>query len=181
MEENIHVAITRTVKKGSEELFEQAVHDFFEKASKMQESFGAQLIRPLPGSKDNTYGILRTFRNEHDRDAFYQSPEFLEWEKIIEPLVEGVYQRKKLHGLEAFFNDPTLMQHPPRWKMAIVTWLGVWPTVFVVSKLIGPMVKGLPSVAATGVVTLFVVIVLAWVVMPSLTKLFRSWLKPQLD
>lgn len=93
-------------------------------------------------------------------------------------MVEGQYRRTDLHGLEAFFADPSIAVHPPRWKMAIVTWLGVWPTVFVVSGGLGPLVKSLPSWISTAIITLIVVVVLTWGVMPLLTKIMRPWLKP---
>jgi len=178
MEENIHIAITRTVKPGFEEAFEQAIQDFFAKTTGLPGSLGAHLIRPVPGSEKNTYGILRSFKSKNDRDAFYQSGDFLEWEKSVQPMVEGDYSRDNLHGLEAFFADPTIVYHPPKWKMAIVTWLGVWPTVFIVSGLLSPYLK-LPALASTAVVTFLVVVLLSWVVMPFLTKIMRPWLKPK--
>ncbi|MDJ0621773.1 MAG: hypothetical protein QNJ17_02340 [Desulfocapsaceae bacterium] len=176
MEENIHVAITRTVKAGFEEPFEQAIQDFFAKTMGLQGSLGVQLIRPVPGSGNNSYGILRSFKSEKDRQAFYASAAFMEWEKVVEPMVEGEYTRKDLHGLEAFFSDPNTIRHPPKWKMAFVTWLGVWPTVFAVTQLLSPHLS-LPVLAATGVDTFVVVVILSWAVMPLLTKIMRPWLR----
>ena len=69
--------------------------------------------------------------------------------------------------------------HPPRWKMAIATWLGVFPTVFVVSQIIGPLMGSVPHVVATGLITLVVVLALTWAVMPGIIKLLRPWLKPE--
>lgn len=136
MKENIHVAITRKVKPGYEEAFEQAIQEFFAKTTRRQGSLGAQLIRPFPGSSTTTFGILRSFKSTEDRDAFYQSEDFLKWQEKIKPMVQGEYSRKELHGLEAFFEDPSILKHPPKWKMAFVTWLGVWPTVFIISQLL---------------------------------------------
>ena len=41
--------------------------------------------------------------------------------------------------------------------MALVTWLGVWPTVYVVSNLVGRQLSSWPSFWATGFVTFLVV------------------------
>ncbi len=38
----------------------------------------------------------------------------------MKPLVEEGYSRRDLHGLEAFFTDPGIIETPPRWKMAIL-------------------------------------------------------------
>jgi antibiotic biosynthesis monooxygenase (ABM) superfamily enzyme len=172
----IHVAITRTVKPGCEGSFEKAILKFFADSQRDTNTLGAQLLRPLPGSKSRTYGILRSFASEQEREAFYRSDRFLQWEQAVKPLVEGEYSRRDLHGLEAFFRDPSLIRHPPRWKMALVTWLGVWPTVYVLSSLVGHRLSNWPSWLATGFVTLLVVLVLTWGVMPALTRLMRPWL-----
>ena len=173
----VHVAITRTVRPGCEEAFEEAIRSFFADSLRDKASLGAQLLRPLPGINTRTYGILRSFANENDRDAFYQSEGFLRWEEAVKPLVEEDYSRLDLHGLEAFFTDPSIIKAPPRWKMAILTWLGVWPTVLFVSALTANPLEGWPFWLANGVVNLFVVAALVWMVMPVLTRLARPWLK----
>ena len=179
MEPNIHVAITRRVKPGYEDAFEKAIKRFFAETAELPGVLGAQLIRPIPGSSSNTYGILRSFAGENERDAFYRSDTFREWQEVVAPMVEEHYRRTSLHGLEAFFADPTVATHPPRWKMAIVTWLGVWPTVFIVSQILAPYLKPVPSWASTACVTLLVVMALTWIVMPVLTKILRPWLRPK--
>ena len=173
----VHVAITRMVKPGREEAFEKAIRSFFSDSLKDEASLGAQLLRPLPGTNTRNYGILRSFANEKDRDSFYQSESFRRWEEAVKPLVEEGYSRRDLHGLEAFFTDPGIIETPPRWKMAILTWLGVWPTVLVVSALSTNLLTGWPFWIANGVAYLFVVAGLTWIVMPLLTRLSRPWLK----
>jgi antibiotic biosynthesis monooxygenase (ABM) superfamily enzyme len=173
----VHVAITRNVKRGREEAFEDAIRTFFADSIKDEASLGAQLLKPLPGTKSRTYGILRSFANEKDRDAFYQSESFHKWEETVKPLVEEGYSRRNLHGLEAFFTDPSTIESPPRWKMAILTWLGVWPTVLLVSALAANLLADWPFWIANGVANLFVIAGLTWIVMPILTRLARPWLK----
>jgi len=176
MTQQVHVAVTRTVKPGCEEEFETSIRTFFANALKDSPTSGALLLMPFPGSYSRTYGILRSFPTEKDRQAFYQSDLFHKWEEAVKPLVEGDYARQNLHGLEAFFANPALVRHPPRWKMAIVTWAGVWPAVYVVSLLIGSRLVGLGNWFATGVATFLVVVILTWGVMPVLTRLVRPWL-----
>ena len=138
MKEPIHVAITRKVKPGCESEFESAIERFFSESAATGESLGVQLIRPLPGQASNTYGILRSFASREERDKFYNSDLFREWDQSVQSLVEADYTRTDFHGLEAFFSNPGIDRHPPRWKMAIITWLGVWPTVLLVTLLVSP-------------------------------------------
>ena len=140
----VHVAITRTVRPGCAEPFEEAIRSFFADSLKDQASLGALLLRPLPGTNVRTYGILRSFSNDKDRDAFYRSESFLRWQEAVKPFVEEDYSRRNLHGLKAFCTDTSLIDNPPRWKMAILTWLGVWPTVLFFTVLIPDRLPGWP-------------------------------------
>jgi antibiotic biosynthesis monooxygenase (ABM) superfamily enzyme len=184
MKQPVHVAITRKVKPGCESIFENAIQRFFKESEITNGSLGVQLIKPLPGNNSNTFGILRSFASDKDREDFYQSNQFREWDQIIQPLVEPGYTRREieLHGLEAFFSNPSIIRHPPRWKMAVVTWMGVWPTVLLVSLLISPHLSSIPLWLAVGIDTLVVVLALTWAVMPLLTGIMRPWLvKPTHD
>ncbi len=179
MDQPVHVAITRTVKSGCEASFEKAILEFFAQSQEDESTLGAQLLRPLPGSQSRTYGILRSFGNQQDRDAFYHSERFRRWQNEVAPLVEGDYARRELTGLEAFFNDSSRIHEPPLWKMAFITWLGVWPTVFAVTSIGGRwLLSGWPFWLAVGIETLAVVALLTWAVMPRLTHWFGPWLKP---
>jgi antibiotic biosynthesis monooxygenase (ABM) superfamily enzyme len=168
------VAITRKVKPGREEEFESALEEFFSNVRGEAPTEGQFFMRPA--SKDgSTYGILRAFKSTSDREAFYRSKTFQTWLRTVEPLVDGEPEYRELHGLEAFFPQRFIV-HPPRWKMAIVTWLGVFPMVVLWANLLRPLAHSLHPVAATAFVAGFVVVSLAWAVMPLLTRLFKNWL-----
>jgi uncharacterized protein len=175
MAKPVNVAITRTVKPGCENAFEDALKVFFADTALEKASTGAQFLRPLPGNNSRTYGILRSFASEEDRDAFYNSAIFRRWEEAVAPMVEGDYARRDLHGLEAFFRSDS--GDPPAWKMALLTWLGVCPTVQIVSALVPPAMASWPFWLLNGFINIFVVAALVWVVMPLLTRLARPWLK----
>lgn len=175
MPNSIQVAITRKVKKGMEDEFENAIREFWSKAINTPGSLGAQLIRPMPGDNSNVYGIIRSFASIEDHDTFYNSEQFSEWRKFIRPYVESGYTREKLHGMEAFFSTNGI-KAPITWKMAFVTWFGVWPCVYLAYLLLGPVHDGWPVWLGMGMETAAVVCALTWVVMPFLSKLFGPWL-----
>jgi antibiotic biosynthesis monooxygenase (ABM) superfamily enzyme len=155
--------------------FEEILIRFIQQTLDYRGVIGAHLIRPAPGTGSREYGVLRSFASEQHRQAFYDSDVFMQYKQDTKDLVEGEAVMRPLHGLEAFFQGTTTP--PPRWKMAVVTWMGVFPSVLLWSKLLGPQLTGLPQVLATAVVTAVVVITLAWVIMPWLTKLLRPWLR----
>ncbi|CAN5465692.1 hypothetical protein BH09PSE5_BH09PSE5_22800 [soil metagenome] len=77
-------------------------------------------------------------------------------------------------GLGLWFR--TSQPNPPRWKIAVVTWLGICPTVYVLFLLTGDLMKSWPLSLRTVALTIAVVAVMTWVVAPQLTKLLRPWL-----
>jgi antibiotic biosynthesis monooxygenase (ABM) superfamily enzyme len=170
----IHVAITRKVKPGSEKAFEESLRMFFQESFGREGVLGVHMISPAPGSDRGEYGILRTFSSEPERDAFYRSDLFQRWETHVAQLTEGERTYRELHGLEAWFRTPGA---PARWKMALLTWLGVWPTSWLVGTLVGPHLSNLPGLVSAAVIAAAIVLCLTWVIMPPLVKLFHPWLR----
>jgi antibiotic biosynthesis monooxygenase (ABM) superfamily enzyme len=169
----VHVAITRTVKPGCEHDFEQAINDFFQRAEHQPGVAGAYLIKPLHGSEQREYGILRSFDSVGAKEQFYASELYSDWNRTVAPLVEGAPQRHELHGMEAFFRQQSA---PPAWKMALVTWLGVNPAVYLSASAVKATGIGLPMLAELLLVNALVVATLTWGIMPLLTRLAGPWL-----
>lgn len=172
--EGVHCAITLTVRAGKETEFEERLVKFVQRSLDYRGTTGVHLIRPTPGSESREYGILRSFvSEEHSRD-FYESEMFRQYKAETADLVDGDAVIRPLHGLEAFFRGGAMT--PPRWKMAVITWLAVFPAVLVWSRLLGPRLTVLHPILVTAIVVALVVVTLAWFVMPWLTRLFHPWL-----
>lgn len=170
----IHLAITRRVRPGCEREFEAAIREFFRSSLAHSGVLGVHLLSPLPGTTSRDYGILRTFASECDRAAFYQSPAFLAWERKVSSMTDGYPRYRELHGLEAWFGSSATP--PPRWKMALVTFAGVYVVTLPLSFAIGPLIKSWPLPLANAAFNLAVVALLTWAVMPALTRAARPWL-----
>lgn len=117
----IHVAITRKVLPGKEEKFKDALRRFFGDSFLHGGVHGAAMMTALPGSESREIEILRTFADQTERDAFYNSKLFKDWKAYASTLTEEPIYRE-LTGLEAWFRSPV---PPPRWKMAVATLCGV--------------------------------------------------------
>jgi antibiotic biosynthesis monooxygenase (ABM) superfamily enzyme len=78
-------------------------------------------------------------------------------------------------GLANWFMT-SAQQPPPRWKVAIMSWLGIFPTVLVLFLLIGDMLAQWPLVPRVMTLTGLVVLIMTWVVAPQLTRLLKPWL-----
>lgn len=177
MSNRVHVAITHEVKPGKEADYEAALREFARTSLHEPGTAGVLLLAPVPGTHGCEFGILRSFENQESCDAFYQSERFRDFHERTKSLVVDQGVRRKLHGLEAFFRD--LKANPPaKWKMAIITWLAVYPSAWVWSLVLPPLLTGWPDLLVRAMVNVLVVITLAWFVMPWLTQLFMPWLYP---
>lgn len=172
----VHVAIVRMVRDGCEVEFESRIGGFFGASAQQPGVCGAHLIRPIAGTGSREYGILRSFRSDEDMRRFYDSDVYRQWQAAVSPLVEGEARRHQLHGLEAFFGGD---EPPSQWKMALITWIGVNPAVYIFSQAVPAAFGKLPMPAELLVVNVFVVASLTWVFMPLLTRLLHRWLQPR--
>jgi antibiotic biosynthesis monooxygenase (ABM) superfamily enzyme len=170
----IHVAIIRRVLPGREAEFQSKLQEFFGASFSRRGVLGATMIVPPPGSTSPEFGILRTFSDEKERDDFYSSRLFAEWRKAVTPLTEGEPEHRELHGLEAWFRSRG--GEPPKWKMAVATVIGVYPTSIFLSVLLGKALKGLPVWLGALVMGTSMVALLTWVVMPIVTRILHNWL-----
>ena len=71
---------------------------------------------------------------------------------------------------------PRLQRTPPRYKLAVITWLGIFPLITLVLALFGPLLMQLPLVARTFVLSTTLVPVMTYLIVPLYTWLFSRWL-----
>lgn len=169
----VTVVITRRVKPGCEAAFEGAVAAWGETAATFPGRLAVLLLRPPPGGDE--YGAVLRFRSAADWQAFRDRPEYIDWQDRIRPLLSSPPAVQERHGLEAWF-QPAGGCHPPRWKMALVTWLGVNLTAYALTLTWKPLTESWPFFFAFVTFNAGVVGGLTWAVMPVLTRLFRRWL-----
>jgi len=170
---SIHIAIIRQVRPGCEAEFQAALREFFQNSFNHPSVLGVNMLVPPPGSSSREFGILRTFRDEQERDAFYESSLFKAWEERARQLTEGEPVYRQLHGLEAWFRSPN---SPPRWKMAFVTFAGVYPLTSLLPRFFGQLLSPWHPLLINVVVTGLIVLALTWAIMPLLTRLLHGWL-----
>lgn len=66
---------------------------------------------------------------------------------------------------------------PPKWKMAVLIWLGIYPTITLVLALLSPFLADLPLPLKTLSLTLVVVPIMVFGVLPLLTRFLGGWLR----
>ena len=66
---------------------------------------------------------------------------------------------------------------PPRWKLAALIWLGIYPSITALLAVTEPVLTGLPLAVRTLALTAVLAPAMAFVLMPALTKALGSWLR----
>jgi len=174
----VTVVVIRSVREGCEAEFESALQDFIRQSTSGEGQLGVHVVRPAPGSGSREYGILRRFASPAARDAFYASAVFGDWQRRVVALSDGPSRREDVCGMEAWFTAPgRAFVPPPRWKMAAVTLLAVYPASLLLPWLLRPLIGGWPRWAAALVVAGCMVTLLTWALMPLLARLCRPWLQ----
>ncbi len=170
------VLISRNVKAGCEADFERVTTSFMQVAARFSGYLGAQLVHPGedPEVEDAMYHIVLAFDDQSSLDAWRDSPERKLGLAAAAPFIEGELKFKSMSGLGLWFR--TAQPNPPRWKVAVVTWLGICPTVYLLFLIMGDLLSSWWLLPRTALLTLAVVVLMTWVVAPQITKLFRPWL-----
>jgi uncharacterized protein len=170
---------SRRVKSGKEQEFEEWVSGILGAAAEFPGYLGSNVIRPSDDD-DDEFQILFKFDHASNLKRWEKSGERRTWLRRVEPLVHEENVRV-LTGLETWFTLPSRPGEPapPRYKMAVVTWIAVFPLATAIFALTQPVLGGLPSVIRTLVFTLIMVTLMTYVVMPRMTRLFSFWLYPK--
>jgi len=168
------VVVTWRVRKGREKEFEAWRHEIASAALKFPGHMGVNVI--LPSGAEPEYVVIFRFDTYEHLRAWQESDIRRELLRKAEPFRETPPSYRLESGLEYWFSPPGVPASPPRWKMALVTVLGVWPTSTLVSWLLTPLIGGLPSALRGLLTSVGIVILLTWVIMPLLVKILKRWL-----
>jgi len=168
--------VRRRVRPGAEARFEELMGGFMSFALKHPGHLGINVMRPSNGSRE--YTVVDVFATEQSRRAFVAQPEYADWRDRLLEVSEGDPVIQEMGGLAAWFALPNRppRRPPPRYKMAIVTLLGVYPLSMLVPLLVRPVGQFLPGWLAGLVIASIIVVTLTWIVMPTLTRLLEGWL-----
>ena len=134
------VLIARRVAPASVAAFEAAMQGMLAAAEGFAGHLGGQLMRPEDSGTDGEdradgdpaepllYHVVFAFDSEAHLAAWQASP-------------ERAQQLHRVTGLDYWFATPhsTTRPAPPRWKVATVTWLGIFPTVLLLFLTVAPL------------------------------------------
>lgn len=68
------------------------------------------------------------------------------------------------------------MKQPPKYKLALLIWIAIYPTINLLFWVLGDTLNSLPMYIRTLVLTVILVPVMVFLLLPALTKIFAKWL-----
>lgn len=167
---------SRHPRPGCGPAYEALVRGMFSEVRKFPGFQGAELIPPPTAEGD--YQVVLKFSTEKEMSAWDGSEARRQWHTRLATVAEGKPEYRLLTGLEAWFTPPLVevSRVPSRGRMALVSWLGIFPTVLLLQFTLLPLLAPFPLVLRVGVFTGMVVLIMTWAVMPRLTRWLRPWL-----
>jgi uncharacterized protein len=176
----VTTTVTRTVKQGHEAFYEQFLKGIIAAASEFPGHLGVEVFRPESATAGDYRIVYRFDSAEHLRD-WLDSDEHAAWLERAEPHVVGPMRTDFVTGLESWFTLPGRpgIAPPPPYKMALLTWITIFPLITGVIVALGPLIEDLSLVPRLGITTAVTVPLMTWVVMPRVTRLMHAWLYPR--
>ena len=179
-DQTIGVVVSRRTPLANVEAFEAALAELRQVSSKQADHLACDVLRGAVARGAREYLVAYRFADEAGLRAWEGSPERQALLQRIDALTVGG-RRRELTGLEAWFDLPPGQLPPPRHRMALVIWLGIWPLVSLMLWLAPPYLAPLPFLLRTAVLSAVIVTIMTYLVMPRLTKLAEPLLCADAD
>jgi antibiotic biosynthesis monooxygenase (ABM) superfamily enzyme len=179
---SVSAVISTRVKAGQE----QAFLSWQRRVAATQASFegfeGCKLEPPIPGIQDNWVTILQ-FHTDSHLEAWLNSDQRRQLLDEAAAFTAETHTRKARTGFDSWFtlggqDSQTL---PPPWKQSMLVLLVLYPVVFLFSVWVQTpllMHNGVPFWLALFIGNIVSTVLLAWLLVPQVSKLFKWWLSP---
>lgn len=168
----------RRAKPGCDRAYEDLVREMLRASSHFPGYLSAAVIPPKEAGEE--FQIIQRFASQQDLDRWRQSDESALWHERLRLVVDSEPEYRLLTGLEVWFSPklvPAGAAPPPRWRMTVVSWMGIYPVVAFCLWYVAPLLDGLPYLLKVAVLTIIVVLAMSYVVMPRLSRWMGWWLR----
>ncbi len=174
----VTVSVSWRIRPGQEVDFEAWQSGITAAAHQFPGHLGLNVIRPT-NPADPEYVTIFRFDTYAHLKAWEASPVRREWLARSVAFQKTAPQVQQVTGLEFWFTPPgATTLPPPRWKMAAVTALAMYPLINGLGLLWQPLFEGISPWLSTLFTLPFTVLLMTYLVMPWLTCLFARWFQP---
>ena len=177
MKSNITVVVSHYVKHGKEQKFEQALKQVIHQAKAFKGYEGIQTIK-LDNKVESEYILLVRFDAEPNYRTWENSKTRKAWSEELKEYIVKESKVRYQEGLEFWFSLPQITNSipPKKWKMAVLTWMVIYPMILGLSTLAGVYLNFVHPFLRMLIVSMILVSLMTYIVMPKITTVFASWI-----
>jgi len=173
----VTIIVKRRPKPDRIEEFEQVMSGTTKDAMSFKGHLGANIIKPTKAG--DCYRIVFKFDSMRNYLAWEGSDVREKWLERYAEVSQGDLEQEVLSGLETWFTMPggeDALVPPPKYKMMCIVWLSIFPLSLLLNYGLKPVISELHIIAQIAIISLTLVILMTYVVMPFMAKLFHRWL-----
>jgi len=180
-DEVVTLIVKHRIKSGSEALYEAWLRRIVRIAGERPGHLGVDVVR---GKQDGLalFTCVLRYRSTDDLQRWLDSPQRQTLiEEAAPMLADG--DQTEIGAVNEFWFTPQTdsVAKPPRWKQAVVTLCVILPLTLLVPIVWGPILRLHPFLSnylvATFLVTVTIVVLVVYLLMPAATRLFAPWLE----
>ena len=180
-DEVVTLVVKHLIKQGRETDYEAWLRRIVRIAGARPGHLGVDVVRSKQNGLAQFTCVLR-YRSTDALETWLESPERKALIDEAAPLLADGDNTEIGAVNEFWFNPETEnAAKPPRWKQAVVTLFVILPLTLLVPIIWGPVLRLHPFlsnyVVATFLVTVTIVVLVVYLLMPAATRLFAPWLE----
>jgi uncharacterized protein len=177
----ITLVISEVVEPHLIEEYEMWSKGINQSAQQFEGFLGVDIIRPRDHQYPE-YVVIVKFETYSHYKNWLTSPVYKQWMQRSQEFISTRSQQQQAHGLEIWFTLPKSELANPKeplyYKQVIIGVITVYPLILLSDLLIATFLQGLPALVSLLISVIFVSALLAYPVMPYLTKILAFWLYP---
>jgi uncharacterized protein len=159
--------------------FRRLVEDMGADATARYGAIGVDAVAAGRTASDERWAVTMRFEDEVALRRWRASDEAAHWRDRLEEVAAARPIVRIREGVEVWFDTTGPdAAGPPKWKMAILSVLGIYPAILLLDAALAPIRRQVPPWVGSLLVVCILSTLVTWVIMPTLTRLFRGWLYP---
>jgi len=137
-------------------------------------------VYPPADRQQRQWVVVVHFNDPEALQRWIDSPVRSEWTAKLPNSVRDFHLKTLPAGFGPWFAgmvDGQASPLPPSWKMALTVFLGIYPTVMLLTVLVGPLTSALGLALSMLIGNALSIAILQWAVMPALERALGPWLR----
>jgi len=177
LQPNFTLTVSHFVKQGMEHRFEAALQDVMRQAQTFEGYHGIQLLQPTAQGQ-NEYLLVVRFDKQENYERWESSAIRKDWSEKLTSYIHKESVVRQDVGLAFWFStaEKPGSTSPTKWKMALLTWIVIYPLILMLSFLAGVYLAFLPPSLRMLLISMILVVSMTYFIMPGVTKKFAFWL-----